>query len=80
MDYQPISGQCASFITPKNILKTLDFLLFSGGINWEHWPKMGLQSSCFLMHHLLNTEKEWENERRKLRDQATENSYGLHQM
>ena len=32
------------------------------------------------MHYLLNTEKEWENERRKLRDLATENSYGLHQM
>ena len=61
MDYQPIFGQCAYFITPKNILKTLAFLLFSGGINWEHWPKMGLQSSCILgqfSHALLTKYRE----------------------
>ena len=21
--------------------KTIDFLVFSGGIKWEHWPEMG---------------------------------------
>ena len=29
------------FYTPRKRQGTFDFLVFSGGIKWEHWPEMG---------------------------------------
>ena len=29
------------FYTPWKYQKTFGFLVFSGGIKWEHWPEMG---------------------------------------
>ena len=29
------------FYTPRKHQKTKGFLVFSGGIKWEHWPEMG---------------------------------------
>ena len=29
------------FYTPWKHQKTFDFLVFSGGIRWEHWPNIG---------------------------------------
>ena len=29
------------FYNPWKHQKTKDFLVFSGGIKWEHWPEMG---------------------------------------
>ena len=32
-------------IPPVKQIKVFGFLVFSGGINWEHWPDMGLSNN-----------------------------------
>ena len=32
------------FYTPWKHQKTKGFLLFSGGIKWDHWPEIGLKN------------------------------------
>ena len=34
------------FYPPLKHQKTFDFLVFSGGIKWEHWPEMGQTFQC----------------------------------
>ena len=34
--FQPSSGQCSPFVPPENTTKPKAFLVFSGGIKWEH--------------------------------------------
>ena len=36
----PSFGQCFHVIPPEHTRKTFGFLVFSGGIEWEHWPEM----------------------------------------
>ena len=43
----PIFGQIFPVYTPWKHRKTYDFLLFSGGIKWKHWPEMGWKQSVF---------------------------------
>ena len=36
-----MSGQFSHFIPHENTRKPSVFLVFSGGIKWEHWLEMG---------------------------------------
>ena len=40
--------------TPWKYQKTKSFLVFSGGINWEHWPEMDWLSA-YLFYEFKGT-------------------------
>ena len=44
---EPISCLCFLFITPKNIKKTTDYLIFSTGIKKEYWTEKGSEQLIF---------------------------------
>ena len=41
------------FYTPWKHHKSKGFLIFWGGIKWEHWPEMVYWSSCYVFEYLL---------------------------
>ena len=51
------------FIPPENTRKTFGFLVFSGGLTWEHWPKMSYSSckSAALADGVVNFENFFRN-------------------
>ena len=44
-----MSGQFSHFISHENTRKPLVFLVFSGGIKWEHWLEMGSHVADLLL-------------------------------
>ena len=40
LEVKKISGQC-SYLVPRENTKNFRFIVFSGGIKWNHWPEMG---------------------------------------
>ena len=52
----PITGQYSHFIPPENTRKNKGFLVFSWGVEWEHWPEIRLDlvalENCARMSNL----------------------------
>ena len=40
LEVKKISDQC-SYLIPLENTKNVRFIVFSGGIKWDHWPEMG---------------------------------------
>ena len=43
----------APFYTHRKHQKTFGFLVFSGGVKWEHWPEMGYRSNAQLLKYYV---------------------------
>ena len=61
----PILAQCSVYLSPESARKTFGFLLFSGGIELEHWGKMrlfwNLPGSTYLKRSGVTFAKKEEN-------------------